>query len=69
MKKTTKKSKNILLDMMQNQPLPKLSITKTFYSRQIWIYNLTFVINSEFQNPDNCFTHTWLETESRRSPN
>lgn len=69
MKKTTENSINISFDMMQNQPLPKLSITETFYSRQIWLYNLTFVLNSELQNPENCFTYTWLETESGRGPN
>lgn len=34
-------------DMMQNQALPKLSVTDTFYSRQAWPYNLTFVSDSE----------------------
>ncbi|KAL4085284.1 hypothetical protein QTP88_027143 [Uroleucon formosanum] len=37
----------VCFDMMQNQPLPKLSVTDTFYSRQAWVYNLTFVIMSE----------------------
>lgn len=36
-------------DMMQNQALPKLSVTDTFYSRQAWLYNLTFVSNMENQ--------------------
>lgn len=53
---------HVSFDMMQNQPLPKLSGTDTFYSRQIWLYNLTFVINSEqYQSPDNCYLYTWLE--------
>lgn len=38
-------SVNISFDMIQNQAIPKLSITDTFYNRQIWLYNLTFVIN------------------------
>jgi len=60
----------ISFDMMQNQPLPKLSVTETFYSRQVWLYNLTFVINSENdQSKKNCFLYTWLETESGRGPN
>ena len=33
----------ICFDMQQNQPLPKLSVGEVFYSRQIWLYNLTFV--------------------------
>jgi len=64
MKETNDKSLNISFDMMQNQPLPKVSITEAFYSRQVWLYNLTFVINCEKQNPESCFLYTWLETES-----
>jgi len=56
--------------MMQNQPLPKLPVTDTFNSRQIWLYNLTFVKNSEqFQSPEICYLYTWLENESGRGPN
>jgi len=70
MKQTDNKSIiNINFDMMQNQPLPKLSVTDTFYSRQVWLYNLTFVLNSEKQNPDSCYMYTWLETQSGRGPN
>lgn len=47
MKETNEKSINISFDMMQNQPLPKLSITETFYSKQVLLYNLTFVLNSK----------------------
>lgn len=61
---------HVSFGMMQNQPLPKLSVTDTFYSRQIWLYNLTFVINSEqYQSPENCYLYTWLENESGRGPN
>jgi len=62
MKETNEKSLNISFDMMQNQPLPKVSITEAFYSRQVWLYNLTFVINSEKQNPEIVFyTHGWRQ--------
>lgn len=62
---------NVSFDMMQNQPIPKLSVTDTFYSRQIWLYNLTFVINFNDcdQNPENCFLYTWVESESGQGPN
>lgn len=61
---------NVSFDMMQNQAIPKLSVIDTFYSRQAWIYNLTFVINfKENQSSDNCFLYTWLETQSGRGPN
>lgn len=70
LKQTNNKSMiNISFDMMQNQPLPKLSVTDTFYCRQVWLYNLTFVLNSEKQNSDSCFMYTWLETQSGRGPN
>lgn len=69
MKETSEKSIKISFDMMQSQSLPKLSITETFYSRQIWSYNLSFVLNSELQNPDSCFMYTWLKTQIRRGPN
>jgi hypothetical protein len=35
MKKTTENSINISFYMIQNQSLPKLRITETFYNRQI----------------------------------
>jgi len=58
---------SVAFDMMQNQPLPKLSVTEVFYSRQVWLYNLTFVITSaEHQTIDNCFLYTWLESDSGR---
>lgn len=62
---------NVSFDMMQNQAIPKLSVTDTFYSRQIWLYNLTFVINfsNSEQSPENCHLYTWLESESARGPN
>jgi len=45
-------------------------VTETFYSKQVWLYNLTFVIYSENnQSKKNCFLYTWLETESGRGPN
>lgn len=60
----------VSFDMMQNQPLPKHSVSETFYSKQVWLYNLTFVINSENdQSKKNCFLYTQLETESGRGPN
>ncbi|KAE9522132.1 hypothetical protein AGLY_017476 [Aphis glycines] len=63
-------TKSDTIYMMQNQPLPKLSVTEVFYSRQVWLYNLTFVITSaERQTIDNCFLYTWLESNSGRGPN
>lgn len=60
---------SVLFDMMQTQPLPKLSVTEVFYSRQVWLYNLTFVISAPTQGPGNCFLYTWAECESGRGSN
>lgn len=61
---------NVCFDMIQNQPIPKLSVTDTFYSRQVWLYNLTFVVTSaENQSVESCYLYTWLETDSGRGPN
>lgn len=56
-------------DMMQTQPLPKLSVTEVFYSRQVWLYNLTFVISESIHGPAENYLYTWTETESGRGPN
>jgi len=40
-----------------------------FYCNQVWLYNITFVINSKgIENPNTCYTYTWKETESGRGP-
>lgn len=56
--KMASKSDNVIsvaFDMMQTQPLPKLSVTDVFYCRQVWLYNITFVINSKgIENPNTC---------------
>jgi len=69
MKIKNKNTINIAFNMMQNQPIPKLSVTEVFYSRQVWVYNLTFVLTTEKQIPQNCHMYTWTETESGRGPN
>lgn len=65
-------SVNVSFDMMQNQSIPKLALTNTFYSRLYRLYNLTFFINfstySE-QSPENCKLYTRVEFESVRGPN
>lgn len=70
LKEKPQKTVVVCFDMMQNQPLPKLNVTDVFYSRQIWLYILNFVICSEDnQGPENNFIYTWLESESGRGPN
>lgn len=53
-------------DMQQNQPLPKLRVGEAFYARQIWVYNLTFVLMEQTQDKSNTFVYTWTENQSAR---
>jgi len=69
LKETEPGSINCSFDMMQTQPIPKLSVTDVFYSRQVWIYNLTFVISDSNQDKENCILYTWNESDSGRGPN
>jgi len=59
----------VCFDMEQNQPLPKLSVEEVFYSRQVWLYNLTVMINSSLHTIDGTHIFTWLETQSGRGAN
>jgi len=61
----------ISFDMQQNQPLPKLTTGEIFYSRQVWLYNLTFVQQAadNTQTAKDVKIYTWLETESGRGSN
>ncbi|XP_029341362.1 uncharacterized protein LOC115033248 [Acyrthosiphon pisum] len=38
-------------------------------SRQVWIYNLTFLISDSNQDKENCILYTWNESDSGRGPN
>lgn len=59
----------VCFDMQQNQPLPKLSISDVYYMRQLWLYNLTFVVIEPNQNKQNTFAYTWTENESGKGSN
>lgn len=67
---------NVSFDMEQNQPLPKLSVSEVFYARQIWVYNLIFVLMQDTQNATNTFVFLTihgqkikvLETQMRLFP-
>nr|CAH7723468.1 unnamed protein product [Callosobruchus chinensis] len=41
MNKESPNTVKIIFDMQQNQPLPKLSVGEVFFTRQVWLYNLT----------------------------
>lgn len=59
----------VSFDMEQNQPLPKLRVSEVFYARQIWVYNLTFVLMQDTQDVTNTFVYTWTENQSGRGSN
>lgn len=59
----------VYFDMQQNQPIPKLSVSEVFYARQVWIYNLCIMTQSNQQSKENIVFYTWLETESPRGCN
>lgn len=55
-------SLTVAFDMQQNQPLPHINIGETYYSRQLWFYNLAFVIHNSKRNQcrQNVRFYTWV---------
>ena len=51
-------------DLQQAQPLPKLSTSKAFYLRQVWLYNLGIHAVSGKQSRG--YFHIWTENEGGR---
>lgn len=68
LRETDPKMITISFDCQKNQPLPKVPDQSAYYSRQLYIYNLTFVQGSSKseQNPSNVFMYTWTEDEFRK---
>jgi hypothetical protein len=57
----------IAFDMQQNQPLPKVALSEAFYARQVWVFNLTFVIHeNQTQTTEQVHIYTWDETQAGR---
>jgi len=54
----------ITFDLQQTLPLPKLSISKAFYLRQIWLYN--FGIHLSYGTTSHVFFNIWSENEGGR---
>ena len=52
----------LTFDLQQVQPLPDLLVSKAFYSRKMWIYNLG--VNRTKTNDG--IMHLWLESEGKR---
>lgn len=69
LKREESETVKVSFDMQQNQPLPKLRVGETFYSRQIWVYNLTFVLMQDKQDKSNTFIYTWTEDQSGQGSN
>lgn len=56
-------------DLMQNQPLPKVNITETYYKRQLWLYTLGIIFHRKDQSKRNVFLYHWTENESGKGSN
>lgn len=54
----------LVFDMMQNQPVPKCGVGDEYYRRQLWCYNLAFVIYEPTMPKKNIFFYVWNESES-----
>jgi hypothetical protein len=54
-------------DMQQNQPLAKLNTGEVYYSRQIWICNLTVMVHVGSQSNEDISVYTWCENETGSS--
>lgn len=60
----------VAFDMQQNQPLPKVAVGEAFYARQIWVFNLTFVVHADKTQPkEKVHIYTWDETHAGRDSN
>jgi hypothetical protein len=60
----------VAFDMQQNQPLPKVAVGEAFYARQIWVFNLTFVVHADNTQPkEKVHIYTWDETQAGRDSN
>ena len=57
----------ITFDLQQTLPLPKLSTSKAFYLRQVWLYNLGVHLISA--NTSRGYCHMWAESEGGRGCN
>lgn len=57
----------VTLDLQQTMPLPKLSTSKAFYLRQMWLYNVG--IHCVKQSGHKSYFFTWTEDIANRGSN
>lgn len=71
--KTSRTKCNVLtvaFDLQKNLPLPKTNVGEEYYCRQLWMYNLAFVIDSpKPSRQKNVFMYNWMEHQSGKGSN
>ncbi|CAH2011844.1 unnamed protein product [Acanthoscelides obtectus] len=58
----------LTFDLQKTLPLPKISTSKAFYVRQVWLYNLGIYLISTQQQNGKGFFHVWTEDQGSRGP-
>lgn len=58
----------ITFDMQKTLPLPKISTSKAFYLRQVWLYNLGVHSVTAQQQKGKGYFHIWTEDQGSRGP-
>lgn len=60
--------------MQQNQSLQKVSLSEAYYKRQLWVFNLTVMVDrvreeKEIPNKDDVGIYTWTKNLTDRGSN
>lgn len=59
----------VAFDLQKNLPLPKTNVGEEYYCRQLWMYNLAFVIHCPKSSRKNVFMYNWMEHQSGKGSN
>lgn len=67
--RNNKRTLAVTYDLMQNQPLPRIAVTKAYYKRQLWLYTLGIIIDKQKPNKKNSKLYTRMENEAGKGSN